>query len=44
LDLGLDPAAADQLLSDSPLTGHDRRPVIEVERLDDLLVLLERSN
>jgi hypothetical protein len=41
LALDLDPATVDRLLRDSPLTGHDGRPVVEAERLADLLAMLD---
>jgi hypothetical protein len=31
----------DRLLRDTPLSGHDGRPVVEAERLPDLLALLD---
>jgi hypothetical protein len=37
LSLDLDAQTVDRLLSASPLTGHDGRPVIEAERLADLM-------
>jgi hypothetical protein len=37
LNRGLDAEEADALLAASPLTGNDGRPVIEADRLDDLL-------
>ena len=43
LALAIDPAIVDRLLRDTPLSGHDGRPVIEAERLDDLLGLLDRE-
>jgi hypothetical protein len=43
LDLGLDLTVIDRLLADSPLTGHGGRHVIEADRLDDLLRLLQRE-
>jgi hypothetical protein len=41
LDLDLD--TADRLLTESPLSGHDGRPVVEAERLPDLLAQLDRE-
>jgi hypothetical protein len=37
LDLDIDEETANKLLRASQLTGHDDRPVIEAERLLDLL-------
>jgi hypothetical protein len=43
LALGLDEADVDQLLRDTPLSGHGGRPVVEADRLDDLLGILRRE-
>jgi hypothetical protein len=37
LALGLAQTTVDRLLRDSPMTGHDGRPVVEADRLSDLL-------
>jgi hypothetical protein len=44
LDFDIDPATVERLLRDSPLTGHGGRPVVEEERLDDLLEMLNRED
>jgi hypothetical protein len=44
LDLGVDMADVDQLLRDSPLTGHGGRPFVEADRLRDLLEMLQRGS
>jgi hypothetical protein len=43
LALGLDEADVTRLLRDTPLTGHDGRPVIETKRLPELLEMLRRA-
>ena len=43
LALGPDEADVDRLLRDSPLTGHGARPVVESNRLEDLLELLRQE-
>jgi hypothetical protein len=43
LTLGLDPATVERLLHDSPLSGHDGRPVVEEDRLAELLEMLNRE-
>jgi hypothetical protein len=43
LALDLPEATVDRLLRDTPLSGTDGRPVIEADRLDDLLGLLDRE-
>jgi hypothetical protein len=43
LALGIDEADADALLADSPLSGHDGRPVVEADRLDELLTALRQT-
>ncbi len=43
LSLGIDPDIARRLLTTSPLTGHDGRPVIEAERLNELLGMIGRD-
>jgi hypothetical protein len=42
-DMGIDAAAIGRLLRDTPLSGHDGRPVVEAERLDDLVAELEEE-
>jgi len=42
LTLGLSEVEADALLADSPLTGHNGRPIIEAERLPELLEALRQ--
>jgi hypothetical protein len=39
--LGLDAATIARLLRDTPLSGHDGKPVVEAERLADLLGMLD---
>jgi hypothetical protein len=39
LALGLDEPVVDRLCRDTPLSGHDGRPVVEAERLPDLLAV-----
>ena len=41
LALDLDEAIVNRLLEPSPDSGHDGRPVIEADRLEDLLALLD---
>jgi hypothetical protein len=43
LDLDIDPAIVERLLSASPLTGNDGRRVIEALGLDELLAMLDRE-
>jgi hypothetical protein len=45
LALGLAEANVDRLLCDTPLTGHDGRPVVEAERAEELaqIILRERE-
>jgi hypothetical protein len=43
LALDIDPADVDRLLRNTPLTGHDGRPVVEAERLPELLEMLRRE-
>jgi hypothetical protein len=37
LALGIDPDEADTILRHSPLTGHDGQPVVEADRVAELL-------
>jgi hypothetical protein len=41
LALDLPESIVDRLLHDTPLSGTDGRPVIEADRLDDLIGLLD---
>jgi hypothetical protein len=41
--LGISDVDADSLLRDSPLTGHGGQPVVEAERLPELLAMLLRE-
>ena len=41
--LDIDEAAIDRLLRSTPLSGHDGRPVVEADRLDELLEMLHRE-
>lgn len=41
LALNIDEAIVDRLLLETSLYGHDRQPVVEADRLNDLLALLE---
>jgi hypothetical protein len=41
---GLDEADVDRLLRDTPLIGLDGRPVVEADRLGDLLGLRDRED
>lgn len=43
LALGVDEADVDRLLRETPLTGHGGRPVVEAERLSELLEMLRRD-
>jgi hypothetical protein len=43
LALGLDETDVDRLLRDTPLSGHGGRPVVEAERLHDLVAMLRRE-
>jgi hypothetical protein len=43
LTLGLDPATVERLLRDSPLSGHGGRPIVEEDRLAELLETLNRE-
>jgi hypothetical protein len=38
--LGISDVVADRLMLGSPLTGHDGQPVVEAERLPELLAVL----
>jgi hypothetical protein len=41
--LGLDPAIIERLLRDTPLTGHDGRPLVAAADLPDLLARAEEE-
>jgi len=43
LALDLDEATVDRLLRDTPLSGEGGRPVVEAERLEDLLEMLRQE-
>lgn len=43
LALEIDEADVDRLLRNTPLTGHGRRPVVEAERLHEILEMLHRE-
>jgi hypothetical protein len=42
-DLGVDPAVISRILRASPLTGHDRRKLVEADSLLDLLGMPENG-
>ena len=44
LALDLDPAELESLLRDSPITGHGGRPVVEADRLGELLAMIRRGD
>jgi hypothetical protein len=41
--LGLPPAVVSRLLRNTPFTGHDDEPVVEADRLQELLDMLDRE-
>jgi hypothetical protein len=44
LGLGLEPGTVSRLLRESPLTGHDGRPVVEAAALRDLMPHPDRED
>jgi hypothetical protein len=43
LALDLDESVVDRLLRDTRHSGHDGRPVLDADRLDDLVAMLDRE-